>query len=455
MLKNWLYVGFGLLLFGLVVFLPQGKVLAFHDVPEKYETEIHYLIDRGIIQGYPNGNFAPTDVVTREQAATMVGRALGLDGRQRNTVFPGVDADSFASGYIQSAYEEGIITGYTDGTYKPKETMTRGEMAYLISKAFSLHEISAVTYEDVQSSGSQYEAINKVSTAGIANGYDDGTYRPDASITRTEYSLLVARGLNDSFKVSQEEDVLETRVVTTDVLNVRSGPSTSYSRVGQFVRGTVIEVHQQQGDWLKVSTGSLKGYVHKDYTARTASGSRVIAIDAGHGGKDGGAEFNGLVEKEINLNVAKRVRNYLENSGVKVIMTRSDDTFIPLDDRNSYAVNNGADTFVSIHSNAFSDPSANGTETFYSSQSQRVTDSKQLALFIQDSLVEALGTKDRGVKDVPYRVIRSTSIPSTLVELGFTTNDSDAEKLGSSYWRDRAAKGISDGIIDYYEWKGK
>ncbi|CDQ18935.1 N-acetylmuramoyl-L-alanine amidase LytC precursor [Halobacillus karajensis] len=454
MSKKWIYGGFGFLIFLVAVFIPQGKASAFHDVPEKYETEIHYLIDRGIIKGYPNGNFGPDDPVTREQAATMVGRALGLDGRQRNTVFPEVDASSYASGYIQSAYEEGIITGFTDGTYRPKKAMTRGGMAYLISKAFSLEEQSSVWYSDVSRSGSQYEAINKITTAGIANGYSDGTFRPTQSITRTEFSLLLARGMNDSFKVSQEEGVIEERV-TTDVLNVRSGPSTSYTRIGQLAKGAVLQVHEVQGDWLKMTAGSLKGYVHKDYTVRKTSGSRVIAIDPGHGGKDGGAEFNGLVEKEINLNVSKRLRDYLENSGVEVIMTRTDDTFIPLDDRNSYAVSQGADTFVSIHANAFSDPSANGTETYYSSQSLRVTDSKQLATFIQKRLVEALGTSDRGVKDVPYRVIKETTIPSTLVELGFMTNDSDASKLGSSYWRDKAAKGISQGILDYYEWKGK
>ncbi|SFK18172.1 N-acetylmuramoyl-L-alanine amidase [Halobacillus dabanensis] len=453
MSKKWLYGCLGILLFAIAVFIPQGKAHAMHDIPAKYKTEINYLVERGIVKGYPSGDFVPNDEVTREQAATMVGRALGLNGNKRNTVFPGVDADSFASGYIQSAYEQGIITGYPDGTFKPKESMTRGEMAYLISKAFSLSRQSPVSYKDVESAGSQYEAINKVTTAGIANGYSDGTFKPEKTITRTEFSLLVARGLNDDFKVSQEGDTIEERVVTAGVLNVRSGPSTSYSRVGQITRGTTVKVHHVDGEWLRISTGNLNGYVHSDYTASTVSGNRSIAIDAGHGGADGGAQFNGLVEKEINLNVSKRIRGYLENAGVEVIMTRDDDTFIPLDDRNAYAVNHGADAFVSIHSNAFSDPSANGTETYYSSQSQRVTDSKQLATFIQNRLYKAIDTKDRGVKDVPYRVIRSTPIPSTLVELGFTTNASDASKLGSSYWRDRAAKAISEGIIDYFEWK--
>lgn len=455
MSKKWLYGCLGILLFVVAVFIPQEKAHAMHDVPAKYKAEINYLIDRGIIKGYPSGDFVPNDGVTREQAATMVGRALGLNGTQRNTVFSGVASESFASGYIQTAYEKGIITGFTDGTFRPNKTMTRGEMAYLISKAFSLSNQSPVSYNDVASVGSQYEAINKVSTAGIANGYGDGTYKPTKSITRTEFSLLVARGMNDDFKVSQEDHAMGERVVTTSVLNVRFGPDTSYSRVGQLSRGTTIKVHQVEGKWLKISTGSLNGYVHSDYTARKSSGNRVIAIDAGHGGKDGGAVFNGLVEKDITLNVSKRVRDYLKNAGVKVIMTRDDDRFIRLDDRNAYAIRQGADAFVSIHANAFINPSANGTETFYSSQSQRVTNSKQLATFIQNRLYKAMGTKDRGVKDVPYRVIKGTSIPSTLVELGFMTNASDASKLSSSYWRNRAAKAVSEGIIDYYEWKGK
>ncbi|MGP4060958.1 N-acetylmuramoyl-L-alanine amidase [Halobacillus sp. H74] len=456
MSKKWLYGFFGILLFVVGVLIPQGKALAFHDVPSKYETEIRYLIDRGIVKGVPGGDFAPDQIVTREQAATMVGRALGLDGDRRNTVFYGVDSDSYASGYIQSAYEKGIITGYTDGTFRPKKQMTRGEMAYLISKAFSLSDQSPVHYDDLQSSGSQYEAINKVTTAGISNGYSDGTYKPTHSITRTEFSLLVARGLNANFRVSQHNNPLEERVVTAGILNARSGPSTSHSIIGKLSRGTTIEVYSEQGDWLEFSYGNLEGYVHKDYTAPKTSGSHIIAIDAGHGDGDGGANANGVLEKEVNLNVAKRVQDYLENSGINVVMTRSDDTFVELEDRVTYAVNHNADTFVSIHSNSFSNPDVSGVETFYSSSalSERAADSKQLATFIQNRLVKAMDSNDRGVKDVPYKVIDDTPLPSALVEMGFLTNDSDASKLGSSYWRDRAAKAIYQGIIDYYNWKG-
>ena len=97
----------------------------------------------------------------------MLGKALNLDGTQRTTSFSDVSASSKASGYIQSAVKEGIINGYEDGTFKPADTITRVEMAYLLERAFELKETSNVSFSDIPQSGNQYEAINKIATAGI------------------------------------------------------------------------------------------------------------------------------------------------------------------------------------------------------------------------------------------------------------------------------------------------
>lgn len=432
------------------VFVEEAAASSLKDIPAKYAEEINYLVDRSIITGYPNGYFYPDKAVTREEAATMIGRALDLDGTKRNTVFSDVSSSSYASGYIQSAYERKIITGYGDGTYKPDRKITRGEMAFLISKAFTLTKTSEMLYIDVPDSGSQSDAINKVSTAGIAGGYPDGTYRPDNPITRAEFSLLVARGLNSDFKVESQLTPIGSKIVAANLLNVRTGPGTNYDRIGQFSGGTKVTVYKESGSWAYVAAGSLKGYVHTDYLREV----NIIAIDAGHGGYDPGAQANGLVEKELNLDVAKRTQRYLENAGIKVVMTRTDDTYISLDGRVDYAVRHNADTFVSIHGNA-AGSAAKGTETYYSAAglNDRAYASMKLATFIQDRLVAALGTYDRGVKESGFRVIKATPLPSTLLELGFLTNDSDAKKLANDYYRDRAAKAIYLGIEDYYKWK--
>ena len=104
------------------------------DIPSTAAKEINFLLDKKIIAGYEDGTFKPTRNVNRGEAAIMLGRALNLDGTQRPTSFSDVNASSKASGYIQSAVKKGIISGYEDGTFKPADTISRVEMAYLLDK---------------------------------------------------------------------------------------------------------------------------------------------------------------------------------------------------------------------------------------------------------------------------------------------------------------------------------
>jgi N-acetylmuramoyl-L-alanine amidase len=110
---------------------------------------------------------------------------------------------------------------------------------------------------------------------------------------------------------------------------------------------------------------------------------------------------------------------------------------------------------LSIHTNSFADPSANGTETFYytSQLNERAEASKQLATFVNNRLYKAWGTKNRGVKVFGYQVVKYNPLPAALVELGFISNKNDASKLGSSQYRESAAEAIYLGILDYYKWK--
>ena len=123
-----------------------------------------------------------------------------------------------------------------------------------------------------------------------------------------------------------------------------------------------------------------------------------IAIDAGHGGTDPGAiGVNGLIEKELNLNVALKVEKLLKQEGITVVMTRRGDSRPSLSQRVNIAVNGKADAFVSIHGNSFN-TKGYGTETWISTASTRADDSRKLATYIQERLYKALGTKNRGVK---------------------------------------------------------
>ena len=168
---------------------------------QRFYDEMLFLENKGIITGFPDGMFRPDRVVTRADAAIMIGRALDLDGEQRDTKFRDVGADQKASGYIASAVEAGIIQGFLDDTYRPDDTVTRGQMAIFLSRAFKLTEEADVPFRDVSSSVNSYVYIKRIVAENITSGYEDYTYRPEIKVTRAQFSAFLARALDDQFKV--------------------------------------------------------------------------------------------------------------------------------------------------------------------------------------------------------------------------------------------------------------
>lgn len=247
-------------------------------------------------------------------------------------------------------------------------------------------------------------------------------------------------------------------VVTASSLNVRSEPTVNSDIVGKLNNGDVITVYEIVGDWAKTKINNTDCYVHKNYLilGSTEQGGssllagKVIAIDPGHGGKDSGAIGFGLKEKDIVLDVGLKVQTLLEAEGAKVIMTRNNDTFLELQERASLANNAKADIFISLHVNAATSESASGTETYWNDKYQSAN-SERLAEKIQKRLIEKLGTKNRGVKDAGFYVIKYTTMPSVLAELGFISNEAEAAKLKTSQFRDNAAEAILLGVLDYYK----
>ena len=242
------------------------------DIPSQAAKEINFLLDREIIAGYEDRTFKPQRNVTRAEAAIMLGRALKLDGTQRNTSFSDVGASAKASGYIQSAVKKGIINGYEDGTFKPDDTINRGEMAYLLERAFELKEMSSISFSDIGSSGRQFEAVNKMVTAGITQGDSDGKFRPTKDVDRQEFALFVARAINPEYRVSKVEEPIKeepikeepikeafVKVASNDVLNVRSGPGTSHSIVGKLKLNDQVSVYRYEGDWAYIKSGNCHG----------------------------------------------------------------------------------------------------------------------------------------------------------------------------------------------------
>ncbi len=187
---------------------------------------------------------------------------------------------------------------------------------------------------------------------------------------------------------------------------------------------------------------------------------RVILVDAGHGGTDGGARAkdSGVWEKELNLQTALALKTLLEEEGADVIMTRETDTQYSenkradLTARLDLARKNGADMVISIHMNEYRARSVSGPQVFYRAGQE---DSRLLAGCVQDALISALNPrKERAAMTGDYFIL-SLDIPSVLVECGFISNAAEEALLLTRDYREKAAQGIRDGIVEYYTLKEK
>jgi N-acetylmuramoyl-L-alanine amidase len=172
------------------------------------------------------------------------------------------------------------------------------------------------------------------------------------------------------------------------------------------------------------------------------SDSVTVVIDAGHGGHDrGGIPGQRIAEKDMNLDVAQRLRNVLSASGYRVVMTRDSDVFVPLPTRVAIANSYRNAIFVCIHFNATQRRSAGGIETYFYSR-----DSLPLASAIHRLVVGGAPSSNRGVRRRGYYVLRKTNIPAVLVECGFLTNPTEAAYAQTASYRQRLAEEIAAGV---------
>ena len=174
---------------------------------------------------------------------------------------------------------------------------------------------------------------------------------------------------------------------------------------------------------------------------KTLSGYHFI-IDPGHGGKDSGAVRSEVYEKTLTLSTAKKVEEQLRDKGASVTMTRTDDTFIPVEERVQLSNSTTANAFISLHYNTFKDQSIRGIDTFYNN----VDETQKLAETIQSSLVNHVEFTNRGAKQASYQVLRENEQPALLIELGFISNSEERKLVRTDTYQEKAAKGIVSGF---------
>ena len=183
----------------------------------------------------------------------------------------------------------------------------------------------------------------------------------------------------------------------------------------------------------------------KDVPARKRN-SKYVVIDAGHGGTDYGALRGNINEKDITLDIAKRVQNMLEKKGYTVAMTRTSDTYVSLQDRVEYSETFNPDIFVSIHVNSSNSDSPSGLETHYYKEN-----SLKLAKHVHAAMLNNINSKDRGLFKSKFYVINHTTAPAILVETGFISNPSERAQLITESRKNATAKAIVEGIDEYFK----
>jgi len=323
-------------------------------------------------------------------------------------------------------------------------------------------------------------------------------YREAVIINNTEYLPLIRYcnyyGLNWSWDLVSQRIKLEKKrkeviLRPGSTLALINGRERDLGRPVEYINGTAY-IPLTSASYLAENVFRLE---EKPAAPLGKHRIKTVVIDPGHGGKDPGAVSRyGTREKDIVLDVSKRLKKYLEANGLKVYLTRERDVFISLYKRPAFAKKKKADLFVSIHANAAAGRrgrKASGFEVFYLSEatddtaralavaenaslkyeeavvddkgsykdptlcdlilSENRRESKELARYMARVSSDKLRMKDRGAKAARFAVLKGASMPAVLVEVGFLTNRSEESRLKQSAFRDKIAGAIAQSILVY------
>ena len=240
---------------------------------------------------------------------------------------------------------------------------------------------------------------------------------------------------------------------------------------GLYVTGShlingVLHNFKGNGAWI----GEIKNNTSSDELPfATSNYQKVIFLDPGHGGKDPGAQYLGLKEKDLNLQVSQQLKTKLESLGYTVIMSRSTDVFVDfVTERSRMSNETNADMFISIHFNATGhglDSGEDGIQTYmyqptgnipsvinkkWHDNSTRLKYSYKLGSYIHQSVLATTQAKDAGLLAKSFAVLRETNKPAILLELGYMDDSKESQKIRTKEYQQKLVDGIVQGIQQYY-----
>lgn len=251
-----------------------------------------------------------------------------------------------------------------------------------------------------------------------------------------------------------------TATILHDGSNIRRKANTESLVVQRADQGDTFEIISIQNDWYEIrlsngETGFVAGWIvsvngSAPQVEKTGSDKHIknkkIVIDPGHGGRDNGTTgISGSIEKTLTLRTAQLLYEKLTASGANVILTRSNDTFIPLASRVYAAHYHNADAFISLHYDSINDQSIRGMTTYYYHPFQ-----KNLASSVHASAVPMSKLKDRNYRYGDYYVLRENKRNAILMELGYLSNPTEEMLIASNQFQEAITTGISQGLAKYF-----
>lgn len=219
--------------------------------------------------------------------------------------------------------------------------------------------------------------------------------------------------------------------------------------IRDFFRRNENESSTQKADVVRETISG----VEEDELDADLSGeeNHMVVLDAGHGGEDGGTVEQAATEKEINLAVVLKLKELLEEQGIRVVLTRDKDIFMKLEERVQIANGEKADLFISIHCNYYEkDSSIYGLECYYCKSGE---EGKHYAERIMETIEESKNIVSRNVKPADYYILKNTTVPAVLVEIGYLSNYNERNQLMSEEYQEKLAGELVKGIVKGMEEK--
>lgn len=298
---------------------------------------------------------------------------------------------------------------------------------------YTTSSVAITIYESTHKNLSTDEASDTI-TLKKGTGFSLSAITEDDDYLNLKYTITLPGNFSGDYGVGEiyfdSSEILNSMTITLE------GGNTVLTFDEKLVSAFIIT---EDSDNVYISCVN----VHDKY-------DKVVVIDAGHGGSDVGTSWNGVVEKDINLDIVLKLKDLLDTyGGIKAYYTRLDDSYPTLQERSDFG--NMIDCpFVSVHINSAgtNNTTANGVEVYwqYDNTDENGLSSSALAAAIYNNLVEYLGANGRGVKTSNLHVLREADNPSVLIEVGFVTNLEEAQKLATDSYRQTAAQAIFDAL---------